>query len=91
VLILDDLLWVLTDDQLKAALHFVDSISGQMSALLPLHRYNMSEALLAYPIVINFTLTQSSGFGPGLDPHYAVSEVSKFRSGFDIRRLEAYP
>jgi hypothetical protein len=31
VLILDDLLWVLTDDQLKAALHFVDSISGPRS------------------------------------------------------------
>ena len=28
VLILDDLLWVLTDNQLKAALHFVDSVSG---------------------------------------------------------------
>ncbi|CAB4066177.1 UHRF1-binding protein 1,UHRF1-binding protein 1-like [Lepeophtheirus salmonis] len=28
VLILDDLLWVLTDDQLQAALHFADSISG---------------------------------------------------------------
>jgi len=28
VLILDDLLWVLTDDQLKAALHFIGSISG---------------------------------------------------------------
>ena len=28
VLILDDLLWVLTDNQLKAALHFMDSISG---------------------------------------------------------------
>ena len=28
VLILDDLLWVLTDDQLKAALHFADSLSG---------------------------------------------------------------
>lgn len=27
VLVLDDLLWVLTDSQLKAALHFVDSLS----------------------------------------------------------------
>lgn len=27
VLILDDLLWVLTDSQLKAALHFVDSLN----------------------------------------------------------------
>lgn len=28
VLILDDLLWVLTDSQLKAALHFLDSLAG---------------------------------------------------------------
>lgn len=28
VLLLDDLLWVLTDSQLKAALHFIDSLSG---------------------------------------------------------------
>jgi hypothetical protein len=28
VLILDDLLWVLTDSQLKAALHFLDSLTG---------------------------------------------------------------
>lgn len=28
VLQLDDLLWVLTDSQLKAVLHFVESLSG---------------------------------------------------------------
>lgn len=28
VLILKELLWVLTDSQLKAALHFLDSLSG---------------------------------------------------------------
>ncbi|XP_067623450.1 bridge-like lipid transfer protein family member 3B isoform X2 [Eurosta solidaginis] len=32
VLILDDLLWVLTDSQLKAALHFFDSLSGLIKA-----------------------------------------------------------
>ncbi|XP_053673810.1 bridge-like lipid transfer protein family member 3A [Anopheles nili] len=32
VLILDDLLWVLTDSQLKAALHFVDSLTGLIRA-----------------------------------------------------------
>jgi hypothetical protein len=32
VLILDDLLWVLTDDQLKAALHFLGSVSGLVRA-----------------------------------------------------------
>lgn len=28
VIILEDLLWVLTDSQLKAALHFADSLTG---------------------------------------------------------------
>lgn len=28
VIILDDLLWVLTDSQLKAAMHFLDSLAG---------------------------------------------------------------
>ena len=28
MLIMEDLLWVLTDDQLKAALHFADSLTG---------------------------------------------------------------
>lgn len=32
VLVLDDLLWVLTDSQLKAALHFVDSLSDLIRA-----------------------------------------------------------
>lgn len=32
VLILDDLLWVLTDSQLKAALHFVDSLASLIEA-----------------------------------------------------------
>ncbi|XP_055588824.1 bridge-like lipid transfer protein family member 3B isoform X2 [Uranotaenia lowii] len=32
ILILDDLLWVLTDSQLKAALHFVDSLTGLIKA-----------------------------------------------------------
>lgn len=32
VLILDDLLWVLTDSQLKAALHFVDSLATLIRA-----------------------------------------------------------
>lgn len=32
VLILDDLLWVLTDSQLKAALHFVDSLASLIKA-----------------------------------------------------------
>ncbi|XP_066590455.1 bridge-like lipid transfer protein family member 3B isoform X3 [Prorops nasuta] len=38
VLILDDLLWVLTDSQLKAALHFLDSLGGLIEKATILER-----------------------------------------------------
>lgn len=38
VLVLDDLLWVLTDSQLKAALHFVDSLSDLIKASTELNQ-----------------------------------------------------
>ncbi|KAK2582855.1 hypothetical protein KPH14_008937 [Odynerus spinipes] len=38
VLILDDLLWVLTDSQLKAALHFIDSLGGLIEKATMLER-----------------------------------------------------
>lgn len=38
VLILDDLLWVLTDSQLKAALHFLDSLGGLVEKATVLER-----------------------------------------------------
>lgn len=38
ILILDDLLWVLTDSQLKAALHFIDSLGGLIEKATNLER-----------------------------------------------------
>ncbi|XP_014232860.1 UHRF1-binding protein 1-like isoform X2 [Trichogramma pretiosum] len=38
VIILDDLLWVLTDSQLKAALHFIDSLGGLIERATSLER-----------------------------------------------------
>lgn len=38
VIILDDLLWVLTDSQLKAALHFLDSLAGLVQKATDLTR-----------------------------------------------------
>ncbi|KAL3266104.1 hypothetical protein HHI36_010290 [Cryptolaemus montrouzieri] len=38
VLILEDLLWVLTDSQLKAALHFADSLSGLIQKATQINR-----------------------------------------------------
>lgn len=37
-MILDDLLWVLTDSQLKAALHFLDSLAGLVQKATALTR-----------------------------------------------------
>jgi hypothetical protein len=82
VLILDDLLWVLTDDQLKAALHFVDSISGKIG-----YRITFSDCMSRVGVIeINFTL---SGFGTGLDPQ-SVGSVDPDQD-LDFRRLEASP
>lgn len=38
MIILDDLLWVLTDSQLKAALHFIDSLGGLIEKATILER-----------------------------------------------------
>lgn len=38
ILILDDLLWVLTDSQLTAALHFIDSLGGLIEKATSLER-----------------------------------------------------
>lgn len=38
MLILDDLLWVLTDSQLKAALHFLGSLTGLVQKATELTR-----------------------------------------------------
>lgn len=47
VLILDDLLWVLTDSQLKAALHFVDSLASLIKASTNLTQKSKAQKKLA--------------------------------------------
>ena len=55
VIILDDLLWVLTDSQLKAALHFIDSLGGLIEKATILERKTKAARKLEVNLnVINF-------------------------------------
>lgn len=59
VLILDDLLWVLTDSQLKAALHFVDSLSGLIKAAT--HATQKSKAARKMQVIsLDFSILQGN-------------------------------
>jgi hypothetical protein len=52
VLILNDLLWVLTDSQLKAALHFLDSLTGLVQKATELTRIKKAARKLEVTIII---------------------------------------
>lgn len=52
VLILDDLLWVLTDSQLKAALHFLDSLTGLVQKATELTRIKKAARKLEVVLVV---------------------------------------
>jgi hypothetical protein len=52
VLILDDLLWVLTDSQLKAALHFLDSLTGLVQKATELTRIKKAARKLEVILII---------------------------------------
>lgn len=56
VLILDDLLWVLTDSQLKAALHFLDSLTGLVQKATELTRIKKAARKLEVLLIV-FYLT----------------------------------
>jgi len=52
VLILDDLLWVLTDSQLKAALHFLDSLTGLVQKATELTRIKKAARKLEVVLIV---------------------------------------
>lgn len=54
ILILDDLLWVLTDSQLKAALHFIDSLGGLIEKATILERKTKAARKLEVSFMVTF-------------------------------------
>lgn len=89
VLILDDLLWVLTDSQLKAALHFVDSLSDLIRASTELNqKTKASKKLETMPdyqaqILQQSTATTTGGAGNGGSDK--TTAAAKSFALFDVR------
>ncbi|XP_070496811.1 bridge-like lipid transfer protein family member 3B isoform X5 [Chironomus tepperi] len=83
LLILDDLLWVLTDSQLKAALHFVDSLAGLIqSSNKTIQRKKAQKKLETLPEYQSF-LDQSSNRPP--ENQANISQAQKMFNLFDVR------
>ena len=85
LLILDDLLWVLTDSQLKAALHFVDSLAGLIQdSNKAIQRKKALKKLENLPEYQSY-LTQS--VRPSENPAISasMSQAQKMFSVFDVR------
>ncbi|KAL7045426.1 hypothetical protein ACKWTF_002228 [Chironomus riparius] len=83
LLILDDLLWVLTDSQLKAALHFVDSLAGLIQASnKTIQRKKAQKKLETLPEYQSY-LDQSSNRPP--ENQANISQAQKMFNLFDVR------
>ena len=68
---MDDLLWVLTDDQLKAALHFADSLSGLLvRATEETQKVKGARKLEVRMILISYSAKFSSNLALGLVTSY---------------------
>ncbi|KAG5675899.1 hypothetical protein PVAND_005758 [Polypedilum vanderplanki] len=82
LLILDDLLWVLTDSQLKAALHFVDSLAGLIQeSNKTIQRKKAQRKLETLPEYQSY-LDQSSARPP---TEATMTQAQKMFSIFDVR------
>lgn len=82
VLILDDLLWVLTDSQLKAALHFVDSLTGLIKsstdAIQRKKAQRKLETLPEYQALLAQTARNN-------EPVASLTSAQKSFNAFDVR------
>lgn len=83
LLILDDLLWVLTDSQLKAALHFVDSLAGLIQdsnkAIQRKKAQRKLETLPEYQSYLDQTVRHPEQHSA------AVSQALKYFNMFDVK------
>lgn len=83
LLILDDLLWVLTDSQLKAALHFVDSLAGLIQdsnkTIQRKKAQKKLETLPEYQSYLDQSFTRPS------ENSVTMTQAQKMFSMFDVR------
>ncbi|XP_012273649.1 UHRF1-binding protein 1 [Orussus abietinus] len=79
VLILDDLLWVLTDSQLKAALHFLDSLGGLVEKATLLERKTKAARKLEVLPEYQAQISQQARSKTQSNP-----TASKILAGYDV-------
>lgn len=84
VLILDDLLWVLTDSQLNAALHFVDSLASLIKASTNLTQQVKAKKILERLPEYQAQIAQQNRQA-GTDTNAAQSAAQKSFNMFDVK------
>lgn len=86
LLILDDLLWVLTDSQLKAALHFVDSLAGLIQdSNKAIQRKKAQKKLETLPEYQSYLDQSSSRPMESATISASMTQAQKMFSVFDVR------
>ncbi|XP_015598696.1 UHRF1-binding protein 1-like isoform X2 [Cephus cinctus] len=94
VLILDDLLWVLTDSQLKAALHFLDSLGGLVEKATVLERKTKAarklEVLPEYQAQISQQARTKSQYNAAISKIFSRYDVVETSYHFLSQRIDLH-
>lgn len=85
VLILDDLLWVLTDSQLNAALHFVDSLASLIKASTNLTQKTKAKKIIERLPEYQAQIAQQSRQQTGNEANATVSPAQRSFDMFDVK------
>lgn len=85
VLILDDLLWVLTDSQLNAALHFVDSLASLIKASTQLTQKTKAKRILEQLPDYQAQIAQSQQKPNPNEANVNISAAQKSFNLFDVK------
>ncbi|KYQ54512.1 UHRF1-binding protein 1-like protein, partial [Trachymyrmex zeteki] len=94
VIILDDLLWVLTDSQLKAALHFLDSLGGLIEKATILERKTKAarklEVLPEYQAQISQQSRTKSQYNTAISKIFTRYDVVETSYHFLSQRIDLH-
>lgn len=85
VLVLDDLLWVLTDSQLNAALHFVDSLASLIKTSTNLTQKTKAKKILEQLPEYQAQITQQSRQQNTNEANTVISAAQRSFNMFDVK------
>ncbi|XP_043263704.1 UHRF1-binding protein 1 isoform X1 [Colletes gigas] len=94
ILILDDLLWVLTDSQLKAALHFIDSLGGLVEKATILERKTKAarklEVLPEYQAQVSQQSRKKNEYNTAISKIFSRYDVVETSYHFLCQRIDLH-